>query len=669
MKLRLPSLAGVARSVARIRAPLSVKLQVAFLLIITVVLATGLVSLVSIGWIDRQAVDLEKLDKGVTLAQELAQSIVLQEQLASMVILTGAPSYEEKLALERHRFQTAVVQLRGDEVGRGATARLAEAYSRFETTLDVIGSSKRAGFHQYAQDLHVKVGQVVAEEIEDLTRGLVAQMEAHRQAGLDKIVREQRQANWNVGGLFLLCIALAVALGSLVARSIVHPIRQVNVALERIAKGDFERVTDVANRDELGSLAGHLNQMSQQLAALYWKERQAARQLQDQFESLQRTQTQLIQSEKLRALGEMAGGVAHDFNNLLAVILGQAQLLLRKQAAGGVTREEAERRFGIVEQAALDGAKIVRRLMEFTRAAPRPSELEVISVKELFASVLAAAQPRWKDEANAEGRQIEVVTQFREVPPILGNPAELREVLLNLIFNALDAMPNGGRLTLSSWRDGKNVCLVVTDTGVGMPEAIVSRVFEPFFTTKGPNSSGLGLSVSYGVIRRHQGDLSVRSRPGQGATFTIRIPMCEVPPARLEAAADATRASAAPESGLRVLVVDDEPEVRNILGDILADAGHQVSKAGSGSEALEVLEKEPMDLVCTDLGMPGMTGWQLADRIWARSPRLKVGLITGWGARIEPEELRAHHVDFLIAKPFNAREVLQAVAETHAARA
>src|SRR5262249_3400796 len=337
--------------------------------------------------------------------------------------------------------------------------------------------------------------------------------------------------------------------------------------------------------------------------------------------------------------------------------------------AGGVTSEEAERRFGIVEQAALDGAKIVRRLMEFTRAAPRPSELEVVSVKELFASALAAAQPKWKDEAHAEGRQIEVLTQLREVPPILGNPAELREVLLNLIFNAVDAMPNGGRLTLSSWREGKSVCLAVADTGEGMPEAIVSRVFEPFFTTKGPHSSGLGLSVSYGIVRRHQGDLSVRSRPGQGATFTIRIPMCEAPPARVESPAAATPPSASPGGGLRILVVDDEREVRNILGDLLTDAGHQVSKAESGSEALEILEKEPIDLVCTDLGMPGMPGSPLQDRIWARPLRLKVGLITGWGARIEPDELQAHHVDFLIAKPFKAREVLQVIAETHAVHA
>ncbi len=252
-----------------------------------------------------------------------------------------------------------------------------------------------------------------------------------------------------------------------------------------------------------------------------------------------------------------------------------------------------------------------------------------------------------------------MVQDVRRVPPVVGNPAELREVLLNLVFNAIEAMPGGGTLVLSSWAEDSAICLAVKDTGVGIPEEVRSRIFDPFFTTKGPHSSGLGLSVSYGIIRRHGGQITVDSQPGEGTTFTIRLPVREPPPPPPGEAA----APKPVRRGLRVLVVDDEADVRETLRDLLQAAGHEVYEAESGPEGLAIVEDRQVDLVCTDLGMPSMTGWEVADRIKAKWPEVPIALITGWGARVEAEELKAHGVDFLIAKPFEVKEVLRVLSD------
>ncbi|MFQ5830132.1 MAG: response regulator, partial [Candidatus Methylomirabilia bacterium] len=197
----------------------------------------------------------------------------------------------------------------------------------------------------------------------------------------------------------------------------------------------------------------------------------------------------------------------------------------------------------------------------------------------------------------------------------------------------------------------------VKDTGLGIPEEVQSRIFEPFFTTKGPQSTGLGLSVCYGIMSRNEGEITVDSRPGQGTTFTIKLPARGAPAPRVD-----PRATPQGER-LRILIIDDEADVRAIFRDIAEAGGHEVCEAESGAEGLELLERQPVDLVCTDLGMPGMTGWQVADRVKVRWPELPVALITGWGARVAPEELGAHGVDLLITKPFQAKALLRALSD------
>jgi len=233
----------------------------------------------------------------------------------------------------------------------------------------------------------------------------------------------------------------------------------------------------------------------------------------------------LIQSEKLRALGEMAAGVAHDFNNILGAILGRVQLI--KLGLRRMSDEVVQNELGIIEQAAMDGAYTIKKLQEFTRPKTDASKFVLLDVNEIIDGATELVKTKIKDEAEAKGVQIEVHTVKNKVPPVMGNPIELREVLLNIILNSIDAMPEGGRITFKTGHEDSYVSIEASDEGIGMPEHIRQRVFDPFFTTKGVQRSGLGLSISYGIIHRHHGEIEVKSQEGMGTTFLIKLPIAE----------------------------------------------------------------------------------------------------------------------------------------------
>jgi len=251
-------------------------------------------------------------------------------------------------------------------------------------------------------------------------------------------------------------------------------------------------------------------------------------------------------------------------------------------------------------------------------------------------------------------------------PLVAGNPHQLREVLVNLVHNAVDAMPNGGRLTLATRvtvvGDVTSCEVRVKDTGTGMPQQIIHRIFDPYFTTKGERGTGLGLSVSNSIVRRHGGAIEVLSEdagPQQGTCFVLTFP-------RYEAAVKAiVAAPTSPGHGrARVLVVDDEENIREILAEILMSGEHEVVTAADGAEALHCLrENGSFDLVFTDLGLPGMNGYEVASAVKKIRPHLPVGLVTGWGATLDPEKARAHGVDLVISKPFRFEQVLSLVNE------
>jgi PAS domain S-box-containing protein len=371
-------------------------------------------------------------------------------------------------------------------------------------------------------------------------------------------------------------------------------------------------------------------------------------------------EAQMHQSERLTALGQMAGGIAHDFNNLLQAILGYAQLMARSPGNADVVR----RGLDVIEKAANGGAETVRRIQKFARL--RPDEPFVtMDLNQVVRDSLAITRPRWEEKKVKGGVPLQLELELGPVPVVMGRPAELNEVITNLVLNAIDAMPKGGTLRIRTrLGDHRHAVITVADTGMGMSDEVRKKVFDPFFTTKGEEGTGLGLSVSHSIVERHGGDLKVDSRTGEGTTFTITLPIGMNPTGE---------AAQSGEPGIertgRILLVDNDPQVLTILGEMLKDAGHHVLPVPSGPEALRVFVPSGFDLVITNVGMPGMSGWDVAEQIRARDPNVPVIFITGWGLQEEDQaRCRRLGITALLFKPVPPPELHRKVQIALAAR-
>lgn len=362
---------------------------------------------------------------------------------------------------------------------------------------------------------------------------------------------------------------------------------------------------------------------------------------------------QLLQNEKLRALGEMASGVAHDFNNALAAILGNTQLLLYT-----AKDEELKESLKIIEKVTQDSAKTVKRLQDFTRRRVH-QELYKLDVNSIIKDAIEITKPKWKDEAQGRGVDIEMVLNLEEIPSVSGNASELREVITNLIFNAIEAMPEGGRIEIRTFQRREKAYIQISDTGIGMAEEVRKKVFEPFFTTKPFSNTGLGLSMSYGVIKRFGGEIEVESKVGHGTTFTIILPP------GIEGKEESIIPSLIRKGVMaRILVIDDEESVRSVLSKILSQINHRVTVAENGEEGIRLFREKDFDMVLTDLGMPGMSGWEVCRAIKKMSPNTPVGMITGWGVEMDQAKMEENGIDFVIPKPFQFDQILKVVDET-----
>lgn len=379
----------------------------------------------------------------------------------------------------------------------------------------------------------------------------------------------------------------------------------------------------------------------------------------------ERIREQFSQLEKLSALGELASGVAHDFNNTLAGILGRAQLLQRTNDP-----EKIRRGLDIIIKTAEDGARTVKRIQDFARQR-RDHDFELVSIDQILTDASEFTRPRWKNCAEAENIHITLDLQNRSKARVMGDESELREVLVNMVFNAIDAMPDGGTLSLSSRIVAESVVITVADTGVGMFPEVRSKVFDPFFTTKGKAGLGLGLAVSFGIIRRHGGNIEVDSQHGQGTKFRITLPIASIsadsephvtmPEELIHPSACVSRTLE--HSQLSLLVVDDEDFVRDLLSEILEAEGCKVTLAENGDKALQLFQENQFDGVFTDVGMPGMSGWELAQAIRDQSEMVPIAVITGWGEAVGSNEQKEARVDWVIAKPFTADRISELVRE------
>ncbi|HEY6118652.1 MAG TPA: ATP-binding protein [Pyrinomonadaceae bacterium] len=370
---------------------------------------------------------------------------------------------------------------------------------------------------------------------------------------------------------------------------------------------------------------------------------------------------QAVHAEKMAALGELSFGVAHNVNNTLTGILGRAQLLMRTQDA-----EKISSGIEMIIKSAEDGAQIIRRIQDFARRQPS-REFQTVSVAELMKDVCEMSRPRW--EARENGPQIRVALFADCTSSVMGDPVELREVLVNMIYNAIDAMPGGGEIRMSAQDLEGRVVLSITDNGTGMSQEVKSRLFDPFFTTKGRAGTGMGLAVSFGIIRRHNGAIEVESEPGRGTTFRISLPIASAGPASITTSFFNLDSPTSADT-VRVMVVDDEPAVRDVLREALEAEGCEVLVADSGEKALSIydMRKGNLDVIFTDIGMPEMSGWELAREIRKRSETIPLAIVSGWADAIGRDERQAIKADWVVSKPFDIAAIAEIAREAGSRR-
>ena len=401
-------------------------------------------------------------------------------------------------------------------------------------------------------------------------------------------------------------------------------------------------------------------QLQNQNILLEEQVRERTSQLEDTLSKLRQAQHTAIKQERLSALGTMAAGIAHDFNNALTLILGYSDLMLSSIKGNPEAPEVSQ--LHAITTAAQDAAQIVRRLREFHRPDDGAETRVVLNLNQLIEQAVSLTRPRWKDAPRTRGVEVEVKCELGELRPMSGDPAELREMLTNLIFNAVDAMPQGGCITIHTETEDGELSVRLSDTGTGMSEETRRRCLEPFFTTKGDRGTGLGLSAVYGIIERHGGMMDIESELGHGTCFCIRLP----PAAEEEVVAVETGggAGAADSSGIRrILVVDDQPIILELLQTQLREDGHEIETANDGPEALEKLGAGGFDLLLTDQSMPGMNGEELAVAAREKFPTLPVILLTGFGGSSMETDHEMPGVDIVLGKPATSVDLRRAIVQ------
>ncbi|HEX4263161.1 MAG TPA: CHASE sensor domain-containing protein [Verrucomicrobiae bacterium] len=393
--------------------------------------------------------------------------------------------------------------------------------------------------------------------------------------------------------------------------------------------------------------------------------------LQQAYDDLRQTQQAVMQQERLRALGQMASGIAHDINNAISPVALYTESLLENEPS---LSPRARNYLETIQHAIEDVTHTVARMREFYRQRDTQFTLAPIQLNPLVKQAVDISRARWSDMPQQRGVSIEMKTEFAEsLPIVMGLESEIREALVNLIFNAVDAMSNGGILTLrtkplppAADANGNrgSVALEVSDTGVGMDEDTRRRCLEPFFTTKGERGTGLGLAMVYGIVQRHNASIEIDSVLGKGTTMRMIFPI----PQNWNGGSQERPTAFAIPSRRRILIVDDDPLLIKSLRDALETDGHLVTPANGGQAGIETFQKakaegELFDVVITDLGMPNVDGRRVAVAIKEASASTPVIMLTGWGQRLTAEGDIPPCVDRVLSKPPKLRDLREALAQ------
>jgi signal transduction histidine kinase/ActR/RegA family two-component response regulator len=397
--------------------------------------------------------------------------------------------------------------------------------------------------------------------------------------------------------------------------------------------------------------------------------------LQKAYEELRQTQHSVVQQERLRALGQMASGIAHDINNALSPIVAFSELILKKSQD---LDENSRKNLNHIRTSAEDIAHIVSRMSEFYRRREDNEKLKSIQVNQVAQQVIELTSPRWRDIPQGQGLVVHVQREFGEnLPELYANESELREALTNLLLNAVDALPQGGTITVATrvisqpagnGETVERIVIEMRDTGIGMDEKTKQRCLEPFFSTKrNRGGAGLGLAMVYGMMERHDGSIQVESELGKGTAISLVFPVRKAPQ---RATAEVKTETAAT---YRVLCIDDEPLLRELLKELLEYSKHIVETADGGEDGLRRFEAarqsgKPFDIVITDLGMPHVDGRQVAERVKSNSPKTPVILLTGWGAMLDDKGASPSHIDAVVSKPPRLTELNETVLRVTSAK-
>jgi Signal transduction histidine kinase len=364
----------------------------------------------------------------------------------------------------------------------------------------------------------------------------------------------------------------------------------------------------------------------------------------------------LVQADKLKSLGTITAGVAHEFNNILAIISGNVQLLERTYK----DHDELMDAFRTIRAASDDGAEISSKMLQFTKTNPSAKEFVSFDTRDLIKQSIDFTMPRWKNMAQAKGANYHIDKEgMKKVRSIMCNPTELREVFINIINNALDAMSKGGSLSFGTWDKNDTIFIRISDTGKGMPDSVRKKIFDPFYTTRRPLGTGLGMSIVHSIIKRHGGKIEVGSEVGKGTTVTISIPVTKEKAQQKVLSGQETQEIKA--KGLRILVVDDDLKICNLLSSFLSKEGHQVKAVDISTEAIKLLEVEEFDLVLSDYAMPYATGYDIAMFLDRLERRPKIGIITGWDESVDVKKIEGIKIDFVIKKPFELLELARQI--------
>ncbi len=359
----------------------------------------------------------------------------------------------------------------------------------------------------------------------------------------------------------------------------------------------------------------------------------------------------LLHSEKLKSIGTITAGISHEFNNILAIISGNVQLMLKDYK----DNEKLVNTLNVITAATKDGSEISSKMSDFTKTEVDTTEYVTDDVCDLIKQSIEFTMPRWKNMAQANGLNYHMdMVSVGEMLEVRCNPTEIREVFINIIYNALEAMPDGGRITFSTWNKDGVAFVSVSDTGNGMTEDVQKKVFDPFFTTRRPEGTGLGMSIAYSILSRHNGKIEVKSEIGMGSTFTLQLPIVTEKDSIREIS---ETEQVSKSSGLHILVVDDEAQICDILDKFLSREGHMVRTVDNGAEAIILAGVSSYDLVLCDMVMPEAFGYDVIKALNKLERRPKIGIITGWGEKLKSIEDENIKVDFILKKPFDFSEI------------